>query len=827
MRWSRAFIPTLKEDPTDAEVISHKLLVRSGMIRQVTRGIYDFLPLGLKVVRRIERIVREEMDRAGAQEVLLPISSPAELWRESGRWELYGKELVRFKDRHERDFCLGPTHEEVITDLIRRDIRSYRELPMNLYQIQIKFRDEVRPRFGLMRGREFVMKDAYSFHMDVEDCRREYQNMFEVYKKIFSRCGLRFSPVEADTGAIGGTLSHEFQVLAESGEDALVNCNQCDYAANIQKAEVQRQPPSGRSLTETPPPVKKVSTPGKKSVAEVSEFLDLPPEKFIKTLIYKMDENELIAVLLRGDHEMNELKLQKFLACQELRLADDGEVGGTAQLSPGFLGPIELRLPMVADHAVQGMQGVVTGANENNYHFVEVDQERDFTVSAFADLRMAKPGDPCPRCEGGILEGHRGIEVGQIFYLGTKYSEAMGATYLDAEGRERPIEMGCYGIGITRLLAAAIEQNHDEHGIIWPLSIAPFQILLLPINYREETIKVAADNLYQKLSDKGFDVLLDDRNERPGVKFKDADLVGIPLRVTIGAKALQKECVELRRRLGGKTVEIPVADGPQRIQAIVAEGFKRLTNRSALELVRSPRSVRDRLILALDLDDVERVKRLVSLLAGEVGMFKVGKQLFLHAGPPIVKAIQDLGGRVFLDLKFHDIPTTVAKAAVEAARLRIAMLDVHASGSLEMMSRTVREVNRVCRQERLARPILLAVTVLTSLTKNDLTRVGVDGEVIDQVVRLALLSREAGMDGVVASPHEVARIRAACGRRFIIVSPGIRPEGRSHNDQKRVVTPGEAMRVGADYIVVGRPVTEAKDPLKGAREILAHMAEMH
>jgi len=574
MRWNTTFIPTLKEDPADAEVISHRLLVRAGMIRQVSRGIYDYLPLALKVIRKIENIVRQEMDRAGAQELLLPIASPAELWQESGRWEVYGKELFRFKDRHERDFCLGPTHEEVITDLVRRVVRSYREIPFNLYQIQIKFRDEVRPRFGLMRGREFIMKDAYSFHADMEDCRREYEKMFQTYKRIFTRCGLNFRPVEADTGAIGGTLSHEFQVLADSGEDALVSCNSCDYAANVMKGEIKAQRLSGRNLKESSPPLKKVATPGKKSVAEVAEFLSLPTAKFIKTLVYKVDQKELVAVLVRGDHEVNALKLKLALNCQEASLADEARVDETTHVVPGFLGPIGLGLRIVADQAIQGIRGAVTGANEENFHYLEVDQERDFTPSAFADLRMAMAGDPCPRCDHGALESYRGIEVGQIFYLGKKYSEAMGATYLDAEGREQPLEMGCYGIGITRLLAAAIEQNHDANGIIWPFSIAPFHVLLLPVQYKEKAIREVADSLYEELLKCGLEVLMDDRDERPGVKFKDADLIGIPLRITIGAKGLGKGCVEIRRRREEQTEEVPVGEAANKIHLFVTEALK-------------------------------------------------------------------------------------------------------------------------------------------------------------------------------------------------------------------------------------------------------------
>jgi prolyl-tRNA synthetase len=574
MRWSKTLIPTLKEDPSDAEVISHKLLVRAGFIRQISRGIYDYFPLALRVLRKVEQIVREEMERAGAQELLMPICSPAELWQESGRWEKYGKELIRFKDRHERDFCLGPTHEEIITDLVRRSVRSYRELPFNLYQVQTKFRDEVRPRFGLMRGREFIMKDAYSFHADVADCRREYDNMYETYKRIFTRSGLRFRPVEADTGAIGGSQSHEFQVLADSGEDAIVSCNNCDYAANVEKAEVKARRPAGRDLTEGTPKLEKVATPGKKTVAEVATFLKLRPNKFIKTLVYRIDGGELVAVLVRGDHEINELKLKAILKSQELTLAEEAAVASAAGATPGFLGPIGLKLRMVADLGIHGMRGAVTGANETDAHLIQVDQERDFTPSAFADIRLAVAGDPCPRCESGVLESHRGIEVGQVFYLGIKYSESMGATYLDAEGRERPIEMGCYGIGISRMVAAAVEQNHDANGIIWPFSIAPLHVLLLPINYQDQAIREATDKLNDELEAQGVETLLDDRDERPGVKFKDGDLVGVPLRVTIGAKGLQKNCFELRWRMDGRTDEIPISGAAAKIKQIVSEALR-------------------------------------------------------------------------------------------------------------------------------------------------------------------------------------------------------------------------------------------------------------
>ena len=570
MRWRTSFIPTIKEEPSDAEVISHRLLVRAGMIRQVSRGVYDILPLALRTLRKIEAIVREEMNRAGAQELLMPVTSPAELWRDSGRWEIYGKELLRFKDRHERDFCLAPTHEEVITDIVRRDVRSYRELPMNLYQIQTKFRDEVRPRFGLMRGREFIMKDAYSFHLDRDDAEREYHNMYDTYRRIFTRCGLEFRAVEADSGAIGGSLSHEFQVLAESGEDALAACGACDYAANVQKAESRLPAAESGSASDAPPET--VPTPGLKTVPEVSEFLKVPPERFIKTMIYRRPSGGLLAVLVRGDHEVNETKLGNLLDTIAMELADEDEVQQAVGAPPGFLGPVDLPLEVWADHAVRGMSDAVIGANQADAHTVHVDQPRDFTPARFEDLRLVTAGDPCPRCETGVIEEYRGIEVGHVFYLGRKYSEAMGATILDSEGHERVMEMGCYGIGVTRLMAAAIEQNNDADGIIWPASIAPFPVELLPLNYKEEPVRGVTDGIYDGLREAGCEVLLDDRDERPGVKFKDADLVGIPLRVTIGAKGLARGIVELRWRGERDTLEVPVDEAVKRIGAALDEG---------------------------------------------------------------------------------------------------------------------------------------------------------------------------------------------------------------------------------------------------------------
>src|SRR3989449_1362349 len=565
MRWSKTFIPTLKEDPADAEVISHKLLVRAGFIRQISRGIYDYLPLALKVIRKIETIVRQEMDRAGAQELLLPIASPAELWQESGRWEIYGKELVRFKDRHERDFCLGPTHEEVITDLVRRTVRSYRELPFNLYQIQTKFRDEVRPRFGLMRGREFIMKDAYSFHVDAEAARRENGNLLHPYGRIFGRCGLSFRPVEAGPGAIGGSVSHEFQVLASSGEDAVVSCDRCDYAASVEKAEVRPLPAPAGGAGGT---LERVATPGQRTVEEVSRFLGLPPERFVKTLLYRTASGALVAVLVRGDHEASETKVQVALGGEPVALADEETVRHATGAPVGFAGPVGLGVRILADASLRGMRGAVSGANRADEHVVNLDLERDVPNLAFADLRQARGGDRCPRCEGGAFAEHRGIEVGQVFLLGTKYSETMGATFLDASGAQRPIEMGCYGIGITRTVAAAIEQHHDDAGIVWPAPLAPYGALVVPLA-ADAQLRETAERLAAELEAAGVDTLLDDRDERPGVKFKDADLIGLPVRLTVGPRALARGAVELKRRSDREATEVPVAEAAARAAALL------------------------------------------------------------------------------------------------------------------------------------------------------------------------------------------------------------------------------------------------------------------
>ena len=566
MRYRQTFIPTLREAPAEAEVVSHKLLLRAGMMRQVARGVYDFLPLGLRVVRKVEAIVREEMSRAGAQEILMPAVCPAELWRESGRWDAYGKELLRIKDRHDRDFCFGPTHEEVVTDIVRREVRSYRDLPLNLYQIQTKFRDEVRPRFGLMRGREFIMKDAYSFHADLEDCQREYRNMYDTYSRIFDRCGLRYRPVEADTGAIGGSLSHEFQVLADSGEDAIVSCDSCAYAANVEKAELT-PPPDAEPLPETQ--LAPIETPDQRTIDEVAAFLGESPNRFVKTLVYVTDSGQVVAALVRGDHELSEAKLKSTLGCEWVALADAETVERVSGAEVGFVGPLDVRATLVGDLALRRGRGLVCGANQRDRHLTGLDVERDLPKLDFADLRRAAAGDKCPRCEAGRFAAHRGIEVGQTFYLGTKYSTAMHAGFLDASGTQRPLEMGCYGIGITRTVAAAVEQNHDEAGIVWPKPLAPADLHVVPVNWNDDATRALAEDVYAKLQAAGAEVLLDDRQERPGVKFKDADLLGIPLRATVGGKSLKRGVIELRGRTDEQTREVPVDQAVDTLLAAV------------------------------------------------------------------------------------------------------------------------------------------------------------------------------------------------------------------------------------------------------------------
>ena len=561
MYYSRYFLPTLKETPSEAEINSHKLMLRAGMIRKLTSGIYSYLPLGLRAIRKVENIVREKMNRAGAQEVLLPIVQPAELWQESGRWERYGKELLRFKDRHQRFYCMGPTHEEVITDLVRKEVRSYRDLPLNLYQIQTKFRDEIRPRFGLMRSREFIMKDGYSFDIDDRAAEKTYWQMYDAYKNIFTRCDLNFKVVEAETGAIGGSFSHEFMVLADVGEDTIVFCQNCNYAANIEKAEAVT---TVDSPSERPKSKKEIYTPNKHKVEEVASFLGVLPQKIVKTILYLADEKP-VAVLVRGDHDVNEIKLHHLLNCKSLIMAPPQIVEDLTKAEVGFAGPIGLNIPIIADNTLKNMVNFVTGANKTDYHFINVNLS-DFKVTYFADVRFITPQDKCPHC-GGDLEFKRGIEVGHIFKLGTKYSEALKTTYLDAQGKEQFIIMGCYGIGIGRTLAAIIEQHHDENGIIFPLSIAPFQIYLLAIDTREQKVLETTERLYQQLSSQ-WEVFYDDRDERPGIKFKDADLIGIPLRITLG-RDFKKGKVEIKLRKTGQTLLVPITELKLSIEKII------------------------------------------------------------------------------------------------------------------------------------------------------------------------------------------------------------------------------------------------------------------
>jgi prolyl-tRNA synthetase len=570
MRYSRYLLNTLKETPADAEVTSHQLMMRAGMIRKVAAGIYNYLPLGLRSIRKVERIVREEMDRAGAIELLMPMVVPAELWQESGRWEQYGKELLRFKDRKEADFCLGPTHEEVITDIVRREVKSYRQVPLNLYQIQGKFRDEIRPRFGLMRGREFIMKDAYSFDLDEAGADVAYDKMYQAYRRIFERCGLKFRAVEADTGNIGGTASHEFMVLAASGEDAIVSCDSCQYAANVEKAELRD---SGPAAPAAALPLQKVLTPARKSIEDVALFLETTPERLVKTLILQTDTGETVAVLLRGDRELNDIKLTRLLGCNWVELAPEEVVLRVTGAPSGFAGPVGLKLRLLADFEVRSMADFITGANEKDAHLTGVNLGRDFAVETFADLRQAVAGDGCPRCDGK-LESWRGIEVGHVFKLGTKYSAALGATVLDEKGEERTLFMGCYGIGVGRTVAAAIEQNNDANGIIWPMPIAPFQVIVTMVNPKEDEVRLAAETLYEELLAVGVEALLDDRDERPGSKFKDADLIGIPLRVTVGARGLKEGALELQERRSGERTMLPIAEAARLLAERVQRELK-------------------------------------------------------------------------------------------------------------------------------------------------------------------------------------------------------------------------------------------------------------
>ncbi len=556
MRATQLLLSTLKETPSDAEVISHQLMLRAGLIRKLAAGLYTWLPLGLRVLRKVETIVREEMNRAGAQEVLMPAVQPAELWQESGRWEKYGPELLRLQDRHQRDFCFGPTHEEVITDLIRHEIRSYKQLPSNFYQIQTKFRDEIRPRFGIMRAREFLMKDAYSFHLDQASLQQTYDVMHQTYCRIFDRIGLAYRPVLADTGAIGGNASHEFHVLADSGEDAIAFSTESDYAANVELAEAL--PPSD-SRPAPGQDMQSVDTPDQHSIDEVSQFLSIAPSQCVKTLIVEGDDDGLIALILRGDHELNAVKAEKLDGvASPLRMASAETIKSTLGCEIGSLGPVNLSIPYYVDHGAAVLADFVCGANQNGKHLTGVNWERDTDTPRAVDIRNVIAGDPSPD-GNGTLQIKRGIEVGHIFQLGQKYSEAMNATVLDQNGKSITMTMGCYGIGVSRVVAAAIEQNHDDKGIIWPDAIAPFQIAILAMNIgKSARVRDAAKALYTQLQQAGYDVLLDDRGERAGIMFADMELIGIPHRIVVGDKSLDNGVFEYKSRDGKSSGEISV-----------------------------------------------------------------------------------------------------------------------------------------------------------------------------------------------------------------------------------------------------------------------------
>jgi prolyl-tRNA synthetase len=548
MRYSQFLAPTLRDDPADAEVISHKLLLRAGYIRRVTSGVYDFLPMGLRVLRKIENVVREEMNRAGAQELLMPMVQPGQLWQKSGRWEKYGPELLRFTDRHNYESCLGPTHEEVICDLVSRELRSYKQLPMNLYQIQSKFRDEIRPRFGLMRGREFIMKDAYSFHVDEACLEAEYKNMFETYKRIFTRLGLKFRPVEADTGSIGGSASHEFHVLADSGEDLIAHCSKCEYAANVEMAESTRTTPAGSAAD-----LSGVDTPKVTSAEDVAAFLNIEIAQLVKTLVYKVeggpDDGKIVAACLRGDDQLQEIKLVRALGATSVTMASDEEIKRIGGVT-GFVGPIGLSCKRLFDSTLQGAVGLVAGANKRDMHLTGLDMQRDESTVEFTDLRQTRVNDGCPKC-AGAMELSRGIEVGHVFALGTVYSEPMEVQFQNQEGQRTTATMGCYGIGVSRLMAAIVEQCNDENGIAWPAHLAPFQAAIITMGKSEAGFE-ASQNIYRELTSAGIDVIWDDRNERPGVKFKDAELMGLPVHVVVGDRGLERGVIEIKRRDGEK-----------------------------------------------------------------------------------------------------------------------------------------------------------------------------------------------------------------------------------------------------------------------------------
>lgn len=568
MRVSKLYAPTLREVPAEAEVVSHQLMLRAGFMRKAAGGIYTYLPLAWRVLKKIERIVREEMDAKGSQELLMPIVQPAEIWQESGRWDVYGAEMFRLQDRHNRCFCLGPTHEEMVTTLIRGDVRSYRQLPLSVYQIQNKYRDERRPRFGLMRGREFIMKDAYSFDRDEAGLDKSYQDMYDAYTNIFTRCGLNFRPVEADSGAIGGSGSHEFMVIADSGEAEIVFCTSCDYAANVEKAELfPLEAQEEAMLTK-----EEVVTPDCKTIADVCAYLKLPVDHSVKAVAYN-SEKGLILCFVRGDHEVNEIKVINTCGVIDLEMATEEQLAAAGAVG-GYMGPVGIenkKVIVVVDATVMKMHNVCCGANKEGYHFINVNPGRDFTPTYVADIRLIQEGDPCPHC-GGEVSKARGIEVGQVFKLFTKYSSALKATYLDENGKEQPMVMGCYGVGVSRTMAAAIEQNYDDNGIIWPIEIAPYHVLVVPVNTKDEASAAKAEEIYMQLKKVGLETVIDDRNERPGVKFKDADLIGYPLRVVVGPKTLTEGKLEVKIRKTGEIRYLPLdGDYVQDIKNIIAE----------------------------------------------------------------------------------------------------------------------------------------------------------------------------------------------------------------------------------------------------------------
>lgn len=569
MRVSKLYAPTLREVPAEAEVVSHQLMLRAGFMRKAAGGIYTYLPLAWRVLKKIERIVREEMDAKGSQELLMPIVQPAEIWQESGRWDVYGAEMFRLQDRHNRCFCLGPTHEEMVTTLIRGDVRSYRQLPLSVYQIQNKYRDERRPRFGLMRGREFIMKDAYSFDRDEAGLDKSYQDMYDAYTNIFTRCGLNFRPVEADSGAIGGSGSHEFMVIADSGEAEIVFCTSCDYAANVEKAELfPLEAQEEAMLTK-----EEVVTPDCKTIADVCAYLKLPVDHSVKAVAYN-SEKGLILCFVRGDHEVNEIKVINTCGVIDLEMATEEQLAAAAGTVGGYMGPVGIdnkKVIVVVDATVMKMHNVCCGANKEGYHFINVNPGRDFTPTYVADIRLIQEGDPCPHC-GGEVSKARGIEVGQVFKLFTKYSSALKATYLDENGKEQPMVMGCYGVGVSRTMAAAIEQNYDDNGIIWPIEIAPYHVLVVPVNTKDEASAAKAEEIYMQLKKVGLETVIDDRKERPGVKFKDADLIGYPLRVVVGPKTLTEGKLEVKIRKTGEIRYLPLdGDYVQDIKNIIAE----------------------------------------------------------------------------------------------------------------------------------------------------------------------------------------------------------------------------------------------------------------